>query len=166
MYSIHPDQSIPLWTALNQFALHNPSWYLHPEAYSLRLLTQRLWAPIEQQFLPLAYYSVQFRARSSSGTVFLLNAPTTVSGQTTAIFRHNQDTFAVKVFRDETAYTNEIQSLQCISQSLGELDGQRPSPLLRNQKWKSSQFYALAHANFWYVLLCPHNCHAASNFMN
>ena len=162
MTTIKPGHLFPLWAILETHAEYHPSWFLHPQAGSLQKLVKELWAPLPplrepqevadlpMRFLPMCYFSIQFVMRSSSGTVFLINGPETpqdpiVLGDPNppkdvcGVFRHNENTLAVKVFETEDDFKREKLSLtgmaNLLSSTSEDLKGIRPL---------DTPFYALA----------------------
>ena len=154
---IEPGHLFPLWATLQQRAENDPTWFLHPEAGCLQKLSRMLWSPAISQpvlprnasnyrepsiYLPLSYFSVQFEARSSSGTVFLLNAPETVEGRKCGLFRHTERTLVVKLFTNEEDFQNEVISLEGMAKQLQLYDQDRLENVFGWQD--SSDFFPLA----------------------
>lgn len=154
IHSIPPDSMFPMWAALGDYAVARPSWYLHPEAYSLHRVVRKLWSPCfitqtdgeededipgDSGYLPLCYFSVQVQAQSSSGTVFFIKAPEKERNKKNTDTHKNEHTIAVKVFRESEDYKQEVESLTQMATAL-------KSSL--NPPWEPREFYALAHADF------------------
>ena len=161
LVSIPVSHMFPLWRLFQEHAQENPSWYLHQQASCLRLVVQKIWdalPPVRQRelrgpktqcrepssILPLCYFSIQFVADCASSTVYLINSSTANPGERRIrLLRHGPQTLAVKVYKKQGDYLNEVNCLHKMAQKLVK----RESESL--PEWENpSRFYPLAHVDF------------------